>query len=307
MVESTGGEKKKRQETVAYRASLEIDKILHQGESGIYRPWQLENYKVVTNTLTTTYDEFLILWWEEARFREGFKVEDNQIYLPNIFAKINGTTSDINLYWKQINNLIEEQESIIFIKRIPFTMSNLSKKHLSYSHVFDGNGNLNLDKVKELKEYKMQYLRTSVQNLILYKLNELISTDGLFIWPMEMEFKSRILDTILNLNQSYLELIQKFDYPYHIPKLLIYNGDEGGFTKEDFIILAFLHLVGFDIGIFTPTGFNNIENGIDPSYYDIHKLERLDFNIELSNTLNQTVEAKEKTNRLKRSFLWFFQ
>jgi len=240
MGETNENKRKKRQETVTYKASLEIHQILHHDESGIYSPWQFENYEVVPNTLKTTYDELLILWKEEARFREGFNVHSNKVYLPNIFAKINGTTSDMNLYWKQINTLVEEEESTLFIKRIPFTMSTSSRQSLDYSHIFNGNGGINLDKVKELKEYKFKHLKTSVQNLILNKLNELLTADGLFIYPMENEFKSRILNTILHLDQSYLKLIQKFDYPYSIPKILIYNGDESAFTKEDIIILAFL-------------------------------------------------------------------
>lgn len=38
-----------RKETVAYRASKEIDQVLHTEDSGVYRPWQFEDYEVISS------------------------------------------------------------------------------------------------------------------------------------------------------------------------------------------------------------------------------------------------------------------
>lgn len=290
----------KRQETVAYRASVEIDQVLHTEDSGVYRPWQFEDYEVVANTLKTTYDELFILWKEDARFREGFKAEQNKIYIPNIFAKISGTLRDLNLYWSYFNSLIERKESTILIDRIPFTKP---RNYLANRNVLSTDGSFNLDKVRQLNEYKFHYLKTSVQKLILEKMNQLITTDDLLIEQNSVEFKTKVLYTILSLDKIYLDLIQKFDYPYNIPKIVIFDRDENTFSKEDTIILVFLHLVGFDITIFTPTGYNNIENGIHPFYFDVHKLEDLNFNLDLSGQRQQ----QEKTGFLKKGLLRFFQ
>jgi len=104
------------------------------------------------------------------------------------------------------------------------------------------------------------------------------------------------------LEKRYLDLLQKFDYPLQIPKLVIFDGDESTFTDEDIIIITFLHMIGFDIVILTPTGYNNIESGVDPYYYDTHKLE--DFKFDLKLEMNR---QEEKKSPLKKGFLWFFQ
>ncbi len=289
---------KRRQETVAYRASVEIDQVLHTEDSGVYRPWQFEDYDIEVNSLKTTYEELFLLWKEDARFREGFKVEHGKVYIPNIFAKVSGTPADLNLFWNHFNTVIENQETTILIEEIPF---NIERNYLVNRSLFTIDGSFNLEKVKQLKEYRFHYLKTAVQNLILNKLNELVLTEDFFTFHLSQEFKTKILYTILSLNKKYLDLIQRFDYPYGLPKLVIYDRDERTFTKEDLIIIAFLHFIGFDIVIFTPTGYNNIENGINQSYYDIHRLEELRFN------LNPVERPQENRNPIKKGFLWFFQ
>lgn len=109
-----------------------------------------------------------------------------------------------------------------------------------------------------------------------------------------IEFKLKILLCILNLDKIILEMIQKFDYPFKIPKIMIYAKDEAIFTEEDSIILAFLNLMGFDIVIFTPTGYNNIETRVYEEYYDIHKLEDVTFNLDIPN-LNSIRKSKSNS------------
>jgi len=98
----------------------------------------------------------------------------------------------------------------------------------------------------------------------------------------------------LNLDKEILELIQTFDYPNKIPKLIIFDNDENVFSEEDAIVLAFLNLMCFDILIFTPTGYNNIESRIIQKYYDIHKLEKIKLDFEISMLEN----SKAKINSL---------
>ncbi|SHK30352.1 YceG family protein [Tepidibacter formicigenes] len=286
----------KREETVAYKASKEINQVLHTEDSGVYTPWQFEDYNLVPNSLKTTYDELLILWKEEARFRPGFKVKDRMVFMPNIFAKVNGATSDLNIYWKNLDILISKKGLTIFIENIPFTKN---KYYTIRKDLLNNNGIFNLEKIISLKEYNFIYLKTSVQNLILTKLNELVASTDIFNFEITLEFKFKILYTILNLDKKYLELLQKFDYPLQIPKLVVFDGNENVFSESDFIILAFLHLIGFDIVILTPTGYNNIENGINPYYYDIHKLENLKFGL--------TIHNKSKKDLKKRSIFDFFK
>ena len=55
---------------------------------------------------------------------------------------------------------------------------------------------------------------------------------------IDKEFKLKILMTILNLDKNILQLIQQYDYPSKIPKLLIYDNNESIFSDEDSIIFV---------------------------------------------------------------------
>lgn len=277
-----------REETVAYKASTEIHEILHSENIGSYTPWQFETYNPVPCTLKTTYDELFILWKEEARFRTGFEIRNGHILIPNVFAKINGTQSDLSVYWKNVDILRTATNLTIFKPEVPFTAeSNYSID----TTLLCTDGSFNSDKVRNSQIYKISYLRTSVQCLILDKINQLILSTDIFKKEMNQNLKFKILYTVLNLDKEYLDLIQNFDYPHAIPKLVIFDGDEQLFSQSDIIIISFLYLLGFDIVIFAPTGYNDIENAINEKYYDIHKLNEFKFG--LSPKIGSTLNAKK--------------
>ncbi|MCY6355693.1 YceG family protein [Clostridium sp. ZS2-4] len=283
-----------RQETTAFKASREIGNVIYNEEDGLYRPWQFENYKTHPLTLKTTYDELKILWKEEARMRPGFRIENGTVYLPNLFAKISGVHSDLNLYWSEFAEL-KEPDNLLFIPQLPYIKTNCSKYDLySLEYCFDKNGLVDRESLFKHRLYKFGYLKTSLQDTIIYKINQLLKLP-IFKYSLSVEFRLRILMTVLTIDKNILELIQKFDYPFKIPKIFIYDKDENIFSDEDFIMLAFLNLIGFDIVIFTPTGYNNIEQKIDEKYFDTHKLEDIKFNLELPD-LKSIRKNKNKSN-----------
>ncbi|WP_414647241.1 YceG family protein [Clostridium tetani] len=271
-----------------------MEEIIYDEESGLYKPWQFENYNVEPVTLKTTYDELKILWNEEARMRTGFKIENGTIYIPNIFAKISGVTEDINIYWKDLS-YFKLTGANLFISNLPFTEINYSKHDLyRLSYLINNDGYLNEDSLIKSEFYKFSYLKTSLQKTIIKKINDIFELP-LFKKEVNKEFKLKILMTILNIDKSLIELLQSFDYPFKIPKLIIYSKNENSFSDEDSIIITFLNLIGFDILIITPTGYNNIENQIPRKYYDIHKFEKINLNLELVDLDN--------INKKKFSFL----
>jgi len=265
-----------REETIAYKASTEINDILHSENIGSYSPWQFENYNPVPFTLKTTYDELFVLWKEEARFRTGFEVRNGNILIPNIFAKINGTHSDLSVFWQKLDLLKANKTSTIFKPAVPFT----SEIHYSIdTNLLNADGRFDPEKIRSSNIYKFAYLRTAVQSLILDKINQLLMSTDIFKYEINQSLKFKILYTVLNLDKEYLDLIQKFDFPYTIPKLVIFDGDEQLFSQTDIVIISFLYLLGFDIVILAPTGYNDIENDVNEKYYDIHKLNDFKFGL----------------------------
>ncbi len=282
-----------RQETIALKASKELSTALYTDDDGFYKPWQFEEYKTIPITLKTTYYELKILWNEPSSLRTGFIVENYTVHIPNLFAKISGVHSDLNLYWKDIS-LLKSSENTLFIREIPFTNVTYTKTDLySLAFVLDNNGLVDKQKLHNHSSYKFTYLKTSLQQIILDKINYLIKTDML-IKTIDKELKLKILMTILDIDKNILQLIQQYDYPSKIPKLIIYDNNESAFSDEDSITLCFLNLFGFDITILTPTGYNNIEEKIQSRFYDTHRLEEVNFNLPLPNLSEEKKYTKAK-------------
>ena len=295
-------EKLKRAETIGYQVSREVESLTNSETSGFYKPWQFINHNVKPSPLRSIYEELFSLWKEPSNFRTGFDVKDNAIYVPNIFAKINGTNLNLNVYWTNVLKLLKDnKDNIIFINQIPFTKG-VNLKPFNFKDLMKSNGLFDDKKVFRWKDYNLSYLRTPVQTLIIEKINELIVSDHIFLQSISQDFKIKILLTVLNLDKKYYDLIQRFDYPFAIPKLIIYDNNETIFSEEDFITLGFLNSIGFDIVILTPPGYNNIENGINKDLFDIHYLEELRFNLPLSREVKSEIQKINKTGFMKG---WF--
>lgn len=269
-------------ETIAYQASEEIAQIVYNDQDGVYKPWQFESYKTMPLTLKTTYEEVSLLWNEEARIRAGFRVEKQTVYIPNLFTKISGTPEDINEYW----NMIDSMSNVPLVKlysKLPFSNIKFDTAELaSIDLAFENHDRLSYDNLKNHSMYPFEHLSDALQKQIFDKINLLIN-ENILLNKNSKYLHLKIVYTIFNLDKDLLHLIQTFDYPSNVPKLLIYDPDEVTFSESDAIIMSFLYLFGFDICVFTPTGYNNFEKFIEPSYYNIFKLTKKQFNLELPN------------------------
>ena len=98
------------------------------------------------------------------------------------------------------------------------------------------------------------------------------------------------------MQDEILRLIQNFDFPHAIPKIIVYANDRSEFSKEDIITLLLLNLIGMDVIILVPTGYNNIENNIKRDVFDTHPSYKLDLQ------LNDTNNKKESKSIFSRIF-----
>jgi hypothetical protein len=270
-----------QQETTAYLASEEIGKIIYDDQGGLYKPWQFEHYNTVPNSLKTTYEELLILWHEQARMRTGFKIVGQNVYIPNLFVKISGVHEVIADYGATISKLIKGPHSHFF-KRLPFTEVDFTRQSLSEVAVaFNDKNELSFEKLTKLKAYRFSHLNAELQHKLFEKLKLLINSD-LLINKGEDMYPFKVVLSVLNLNQTLVEKIQTFDYPADIPKVVIYDRDETIFTESDAITTVFLYLMGFDICILTPTGYDNFEMHINKDYVSLFKLHTKAFNLDLN-------------------------
>lgn len=288
-------ERQVRRSTVAYNASKEIEQVIYgDGEAGLFKARQYDEGETCSVGLKTTYDELKILWNEPANIRPEFKVENNTVYVPNLFAKVNGVSENINDYWSDYKYFVDAHNTFV-VKAVPFTKIMYSKQDLFASaFLFNEKGLVDENKLFKSVLYKFGYLKNSLQHFIVNKINELILSK-VFKADYDEKFKLKILMTIINMDNELLKLLEKFDFTAEVPKLVIYDNTKENFSEEDIILIAFMNKVGADIIIFTPTNYNNVESLIRDTLFDVHQLPAVAFELQIPMIANLSGKAAKSS------------
>lgn len=267
---------KNRKETIAFKASKEIEKVIYDDETIFYKPWQFHSYIPKALTLKTTYDEIFLLLKEKAFIRPYFSIENNEIRIPNIFAKVSGISEDKNDYWQKIEN-ITSYELILLEKKFPFT-STISIKHEYFDESMSNNGMLNPKKVMMSKWWKYSHLPEGLQFGMATAISRLCADPKLKLAPNETkrDIQLFLFSQATSLPVKFIELLQKYDYAQEVPRVILYHNEKNGkLSRADASILLLLNELGIDILLYNPTRTKDLENYIEDSYFDIHWLEEI--------------------------------
>lgn len=261
--------------TVAYSAERELDTMLYSGDAGIFRDFQFLNSQTVT--LRTTLEEIGILWKQEARFRQGFATSGNLVTVPNVFAKISGVKDgNVNAYWEEIRDRLTP-ETILRVK------GEKPEQHgtpdLSAYRSFYRNGQIDTERLKTSSLNKYSYLPDRIQDLLLFKLQETV--DSKFLKLSGDDLMCAVMHFGMNLDKEFMKLLQSFDFTKQLPKLIWIDAVEQTFTLEECIQLVLCNLIGFDILIYTPTGYKNLETFVSSDAFEEHTLNDFQYNLEV--------------------------
>lgn len=253
--------------TAAYHAERELDTLMYQ-DSGFYRSQQYQ--KASSVTLKTTYEEIAILWNQELKYRPNFSVINNIVSMPVIFAKASGVKDgDVSRYWADIRQLITKDTFVI--KGVPYIKPTDENPLKAHAVEFFKNGRLQRNKIKNHPSYQYGFIREEMQNYILDKLQMLIERK-LIAGTLVNGAEYTIISTVLNLNLKIIRMIQKFDFTKKNPKLIYIDTTESMMSLEDAVMAAFLNLTGFDVAVFVPTGYQNIEKYFAEDIMEEHQV-----------------------------------
>lgn len=281
-------EVKVRRATAAYAAEQELKTILYTDDTGMFKDRQFKRSNPVT--LKTTLDELYLLWKEAAKFRPSFQVEQNRVTVPNIFVKICGVPNkNTGPYLDKIRTMMT-QDDTLFIRRFPFLSHKEYLPELNALRQCLRGNSLLPDAIKKSPFYNYDYINEDTQDYMLEKMQELIQLN--WIQHDEPHLTETILLTLLNIDRPILRLIQGFDFTGKIPKVIILSTDENMCSLEDCIFLSFLNLIGFDIAVFTPTGYRNIEKYIKADAYEEYTAGTFVYGM----TVPQHMTPKEEEN-----------
>jgi hypothetical protein len=275
-------EKRSRKTTVAYRASKEIETILNQEGSGLYKPWQLRDYTPSSVTLKTTYDELFMIAKEIAMIRPDFTVSNGQVKIPSLFAKIQGVSKNRKEYWERLHSL-DEQEDSLLVRQLPFTIPSNGDFRFHYRNALGKDGLIDPDKVIGGHYWPYSFLPSGLQKGIANAVRTICDKPGLKPLPMESmeEVKIYLFTQTMFMPKKVIQLLEKFDYSQKVPKLIIFNNEKTGMlSRADAALLLLLNQFGIDLIVYNPTGHNDIENYLHEQLFDIHWLEDVVFDLE---------------------------
>ncbi|MBQ4166152.1 MAG: hypothetical protein IJD85_07520, partial [Oscillospiraceae bacterium] len=261
--------------TVAYNAERELDTMLYNGDAGIFRDFQFPNSQAVT--LKTTYEEIGILWKHESKFRTGFEVSGNLVSVPNIFAKISGVRrGDEGDYWNEVRDRLTPETVLRIKEDKPAPDGELD---LSAYRSFYRNSQIDIAKLKASPLNRYSYLPDRIQDLIFYKFQE--AADSGFLKLSGDELMCSIIHYGLGFDKNMLKILQRFDFTKQIPKLIYIDVVEATFTLEECIHTVLCNLLGFDILVYTPTGYKNLETFVDSRAFEEHTMDEFLYTMEV--------------------------
>lgn len=288
-------EKPMRVQTVTSRASEQVNEHLYNN-SALNYPWKYAEYETRTRILNTTYDELFILSDAHLYLRDGFEEEDGVVYLPVLFAKVEGLSLDQADYARKIRKLHEQEMTYTATL---FPLLPLQKSNMQF-HMRDAskNGQLDAEKIMHLSIWPCKDMTLGAQRNIANTMIRFIEGD--FIQPLPQQSKAEhaqyLFGQLMLIPEDILRLYQQFDYSFGNPKIIIFKEEASGqMQRQDAVLLLFASMLGFDVIIFNPGGSRSIEHYITGQLLNTHRLEKISFDETLAKTLNAP-GSKEATD-----------
>ncbi|WKT75898.1 YceG family protein [Lysinibacillus fusiformis] len=293
-----------RQATVGYRSSQHFEQLMHDQQSGVYRPWQFKDFMPRSLTLRMTYDDIFIYAKEKALVRPQFDINGNEVVIPVIFAKISGVSSQREEYWHLMHQLLINPQTI-FVQEFPFTKTSKANFHFHYKHCLV-NGELSVERIIQSDWWQYGELSLELQQAIAHTIKTSCEQPMLKQQPNETLYDLQLFlfKQLTMIPQEILRLLQSFDYSQEIPKIVLYQTpQQPALSREDIALLAFLNRFGMDIVFYNPTGQLDLEKHLQEDIYDVHRLEHMLFDLPYEEPQQQKT-APDKI--IKKLFNRFF-
>lgn len=272
-------EKRQRKATVAYRASQEMDRVLHNEQSSLYKPWQFREYTPKAITLRTTYDEAFLMTKERAFVRPNFHVENGEVHIPSVFVKIQGVSKDRKEYWDRLHDIVALEPSLL-VQKFPFSKTITSDFRYHYQHALDRSGKLSPKNMRQAHYWQYKHLAEGLQQGLAETIRD-VCQDPKFAKQgsdTDEDVKVFLFTQAMHIPDEMMRMLQQFDYSQAVPKLVLYNNEQNGtLSRHDAALLRILSKMGIDVFLYNPPGHNDIEPHLDDELFDVHWLEDVVF------------------------------
>lgn len=266
--------------TVAFKATQEINEIMHHEDSGLYKPFQFKSYSTNSIRLKTTEDEAFLIAKERAMIRPYFGVNNRQVTIPVVFAKLMGIDKNRKRFWNNVHSLTEREDTHT-IRHFPFTKEQKTNQLFHYRDALGPNGLLDPKKMKSANWWTYSKLPVGTQTVIGETIAKHVEDPILLRQGNETmeDLQLYAFSQSMQLPDFVIRLLQTFDYPQFVPTIFLYNEENGPeLSRSDANALCMMHLLGLDIIIVNPKGHQDIEKWIQEGTFDQHWMDDRSFN-----------------------------
>ncbi|WP_107924656.1 YceG family protein [Lysinibacillus parviboronicapiens] len=292
-----------RQATVGYRSSQHFEQLMHDQQSGVYRPWQFKDFMPRSLTLRMTYDDIFIYANEKAMVRPKFEVIGNEVVIPVIFAKISGVASRREEYWHYMHKLLASPQTV-FVQEFPYVKASRANFHFHYKHCLV-NGELSTERILQSDWWQYDELSLELQQAIAHTIKTSCEQPLLKQLPNESKYDLQLFlfKQMAMIPKEILRLLQSFDYAQEVPKLVLYQApQQPALAREDVALLAFLNRFGIDIVFYNPTGKLDMEKHLLEDTFDGHRLEHMVFDLQYEEPKQQKPAPDKMIKKLFNRF-----
>lgn len=229
------------------------------GETGVYRPWSFRKGHLEHALIDGNLADLEYSWKSEARMREGFQAEGKNIRVPNFFIEIDGVDRDRSSYFKLVNTCIESKSTLFDREKGRTLLLPLKDKSEMVRLVFamSPNGEFSYDKLKVMPDSILKSVSPETGKRIVEKLNETMKSMD---HRLSKEERIKVAGVILSMSAPLLRLLENYDFPFAVPKVVLFLEDEDKVDEDIEILLNFLSLYAFDIAVFSPAGYSGLSS-----------------------------------------------
>ncbi len=244
-----------------------FEKEIHAMVPELNHPYKLENAQLTNSIIKTTFEEFLILYGVEARFRPDYTESDSVVNIPNLFVKVITDRDTKNHYTKLLNR--NDSPGVL---RTGF---NSPLYQRAYGDVVDfslfySKGILDREGLKKSPGYGLSSLKSSYQNIWLSKLEFILGNPQVLFTEAFDLSASQIIETIVRMRPAVIELYNWFDFQGEVPKLLVDDSTKPYDSRESMrasLALLFLTLCDLDVVVVNDSHGATFENYIHESCF----------------------------------------
>lgn len=237
--------------TVASQAESVIRDVLYDDPTGLLGGHKVQTLSTVR--LDCTYEEILQLWDEPLKMRQGYKLEDDNVKAPVIFAALNGIPeNDAVTYTRQLREL-KEADGI-------WCAGDFLREYLPNVNYAEctSNKKVSVDKIINLPVYRYGHLREEVQRHLISKMQEMLDLDVMKGFGRNGT-ENILFQVMLSLPDMVTQELQNFKFTEKNPKLMIIRNDKEQLSMYDTIAINYMSLLGFDVVIVIPTGYSVLD------------------------------------------------